>query len=500
MSDDEIAVSDRGDTSLNGVGAAQLAIARDTRLVMRAFLAVAVLLMLTACTAGAGSPARHSASASTATFSKSASEPATSAVAPPATRYLDWPTYHGDLARSGYSAAMPAVTRPLRVLAIRRLDGAVYASPIVAAGVVVIATEADTVYGFDRAGTQLWRTNLGIPARSSDLPCGNIDPSGITGTPTYDAATGSVFAVAEHAGPVRHELVALDVTTGAVRWRRSVDLPGAAPNAMQQRGALTVTGGRVWVSFGGRAGDCGDYKGRLIGSPLDGQGTLVSYTVPTSREAGIWTPPGPAVDAAGRLYVAVGNGAAGAGDPYDHSDSVLELDAGARLVDSFSPTTWASDNAADLDLGSQGPALVGDWVFAAGKSGTAYVLRRGALGGIGGQVSSMSLCRSFGGTAVVGALVYVPCNDGLRAVRINAAGVIVPLWRAAASITGSPVVGGGRVWSLDPGAGLLHALDPATGQSLAQVDVGVTSRFATPAISGDELLVPTMTGLVIVGS
>ena len=29
----------------------------------------------------------------------------------------------------------------------------------------------------------------------------------------------------------------------------------------------------------------------------------------------------------------------------------------AQLTDSFSPTTWASDNAADLDLGSQGPAL-----------------------------------------------------------------------------------------------------------------------------------------------
>lgn len=463
---------------------------------MRALLALAVsLLTLTGCTRGV--PADPN-SASSSVAGTSAAAPSASRPAQPSTP--DWPTYHGDLARSGYSAAMPAVTRPPRVLTARRLDGAVYASPIVAAGVIVVATEADTVYGFDRAGRQLWRTNLGLPARSTDLPCGNIDPSGITGTPAYDPATGSVFAVAEHAGPVRHELVALDVRTGAVRWRRSVDLPGAAPNAMQQRGALTVTGGRVWVSFGGRAGDCGDYKGRLIGSPLGPGGALISYTVPTSREAGMWTPPGPTVDAAGRLYVAVGNGAAGPGDPYDHSDSVLELDANARLVSSFSPTTWASDNAADLDLGSQGPALVGDWVFAAGKSGTAYVLHRGALGGIGGQVSSAPLCRSFGGTAVVGERGYVPCADGVRAVRITATGAIVPLWRAAASITGSPVVGGGRVWSLDPDAGLLHALDPATGRSLAQVGVGVTSRFATPAISGDELLVPTMTGLVIVRS
>jgi outer membrane protein assembly factor BamB len=72
------------------------------------------------------------------------------------------------------------------------------------------------------------------------------------------------------------------------------------------------------------------------------------------------------------------------------------------------------------------------------------------------------------------------------------------LWQADPSITGSPVVGGGRVWSLDPSAGVLHALDPDTGRSSGQVTVGVTSRFATPAISASLLLVPTMAGLTIV--
>ena len=66
------------------------------------------------------------------------------------------------------------------------------------------------------------------------------------------------------------------------------------------------------------------------------------------------------------------------GDPYDYSDSVLALNTSAQLVDSYSPTTWATDNDADKDLGSQGPAIVGQWIFQAGKSGTAYVLRRSA--------------------------------------------------------------------------------------------------------------------------
>jgi outer membrane protein assembly factor BamB len=252
------------------------------------------------------------------------------------------------------------------------------------------------------------------------------------------------------------------------------------------------------VPFGGRAGDCGNYKGRVVGVPVSGQGAPIAYTVPTPREGGIWTPPGPVVDAAGHLLVAVGNGEHGRGDPYDYSDSVLKIGPDAKLRDSFSPTTWPTDNDADLDLGSQGPALVGPWVFSAGKSGTAYVLRRDHLGGIGGEVSQLGLCRSFGGTAVVRNVVYVPCTDGVRAVRIDSAGKMHVLWHAADSIAGSPVVGGGRVWALDQGAGVLHALDPATGKTREQVDVGETSRFATPALYGRYVLVPTLAGLTAV--
>jgi outer membrane protein assembly factor BamB len=292
--------------------------------------------------------------------------------------------------------------------------------------------------------------------------------------------------------------VALDLHTGAVRWRRGVDLPGTETRAMQERGALAVTGGRVWVPFGGLAGDCGGYKGRLVGIRLDGTGAPVSYTVPTAREAGIWTPPGPVVDSAGDLYVAVGNGESGVGDPYDHSDSVLRIGPDGRLRDSFSPTTWPTDNDADLDLGSQGPTLVGPWVFAAGKSGTGYVLRRGHLGGIGGQVSQAEVCRSFGGTAVAAGIVYVPCTDGIRAVAIDGSGALSVRWHADPALAGSPVVGGGRVWTLDQGGGVLHALDPATGRTREQVAVGTTSRFATPAISGRDVLVPTLAGLAVV--
>jgi outer membrane protein assembly factor BamB len=206
------------------------------------------------------------------------------------------------------------------------------------------------------------------------------------------------------------------------------------------------------------------------------------------------------VDERGRLVVSVGNGAAEAGDPYDFSDSILAIGTDARLGDSFSPTQWAQDNADDRDLGSQGPAFVGPWVFIAGKSGTAYVLRRDRLGGIGGEVSAAHVCVSFGGTAVDGDVVYVPCTDGVRAVRVDAAGHLSVLWHASDALAGSPVVGGGRVWTLDVQGGVLHALDPATGRTLEQVAVGRTSRFATPALYGSSVLVPTLAGVTFVST
>ncbi|HEY2298111.1 MAG TPA: PQQ-binding-like beta-propeller repeat protein [Jatrophihabitans sp.] len=460
---------------------------------VRAALAAVAVLVAGCTSSGTGGP---SATAPASTTPTTPASSALSSDAPPPRHLTDWPTYHGRVDRTGYAPSMPTVTRTPRIVADLKLDGAMYASPVVVGGVVIAASEGDTVYAFDLGGHKKWEQHLGSPATADELPCGNIDPLGITGTPVV--ANGTVYVAPEYGSPPRHELVALDLDTGAVRWRRSIDLPGVETRAMQERGALTVTGGRVWVPFGGLLGDCGGYKGRVIGVRLDGTGAPIAYTVPTAREAGIWTPPGPSVDAGGNLFVQVGNGASVQGDPYDHSDSVLKISPSAQLLDSFSPSSWASDNAGDLDLGSQGPALVGArWVFAAGKSGTAYVLDQRHLGGIGGEVSQVALCHSYGGTAVVGDVVYVPCTDGDRAVRIDDAGTVHPLWRATDSVNGSPVVGGGRVWTLDPTAGVLHALDLRTGVTREQVQVGETSRFATPALYGRNVLVPTMSGLVI---
>jgi outer membrane protein assembly factor BamB len=421
----------------------------------------------------------------------------TSSPAPPIP--ADWPLYHRDPARTGNDPAFPPFRGSLTRAWSTPLDGAVYGEPLVVDGRVIAATEGDSVYALDPAsGRIVWRRHLGSPVPLASLPCGDIDPLGITSTPAYDPASGSLFVVAEVNGP-HHVLFALDPATGAVRWSRGIDLPGDDPATHQQRAALALGNGYVYVGMGGLYGDCGQYQGELIGVPVTGTGPTISYRVPVAREGAIWASGGPVLDGQGHVYVSTGNGSSTT--TYDGSDSVIELSPTLTLRSRFAPASWASDNANDLDLGSLSPVLVpGGWVFIVGKSGTGYVLRQGTLGGIGGQVSATAVCTAFGGAAQAGATLYVPCTTGLAQVTISAAGSISVGWQTASGADGPPVIGGGAVWSLDLGRGELLALDPRTGKALAHVAVGSVPHFASPTLWNGQVFVGTDAGVTAINA
>ena len=430
---------------------------------------------------------------STATASETASGSGSPSASPSAAPAVpDWPVYHLNSARTGNDPGFPAFTGSLKAGWAAALDGAVYAEPLVVHGRVIAATEGDSVYALDPAtGAIIWRQKLGTPVRLSTLPCGDIDPLGITGTPAFDPATGSLFAVAELSGP-KHVLYALDPDTGAVRWSRSVDLPGNDPTTHQQRPALAVANGYVYIGFGGLAGDCGQYIGEVVGVPASGSGNTISYRVPVTREGAVWATGGPVIDASGDVYVSVGNGASTT--TYDGSDSVLELSPGLALLSRFAPSNWAADNAGDADLGSLSPVLVpGGWVFIAGKNGSGYVLRQGALGGIGGQVSSAPVCKGFGGAAQASGTIFVPCVSSLRAVTVGADGSLTPGWQSGAA-GGPPVIGGGAVWSVSS-AGRLVAFDGATGAVKGSIGVGAVPHFASPTLWQGRIFVGTLAGV-----
>ncbi|MDT4944265.1 MAG: hypothetical protein QOH14_998, partial [Pseudonocardiales bacterium] len=270
-----------------------------------------------------------------------------------------WPSDHGDGRRTGWLPTQTRFTHLARAFGVT-LDGAVYGSPIIVGSSLFVATENDSLYSLDvNTGAQRWRAHLRTPVNRSTLPCGNIDPLGITGTPVYDPGTKRVFVVTESPDPstvARHEIFGLDAGTGAIEVNRRVEVPGTDPKAEQQRGALADDGkGNIFIAFGGLAGDCGNYKGAVISIKASGAPGATAYVVPTAREAGIWAAGGPVIAPDGSVYVSVGNGASTSG-AYDYSDSVTRLSANSRRLDYFAPSTWASDNAGDLDLGSLTPA------------------------------------------------------------------------------------------------------------------------------------------------
>lgn len=372
----------------------------------------------------------------------------------------------------------------------------VQAEPLVVNGEVLVATEGDTVAAYSEAtGSRRWQTSLGRPVPGSDLPCGDISPSGVTGTPVADPGRGVLWVVA-FVRPGRHLLFSLRLDTGQVVSRRVVDPPGASPLVEQQRGALALSGGLVNIPYGGLYGDCGDYHGYVVGAAEDGSGPLRSFRVPAAQQGGIWAPSGPAVDAAGNLYVASGNASPPRGN------EVFRLSPGLAQTGSFAPADAVAMDRQDLDLGSTGPILLpGNLVFEVGKTGVGYLLRANHLGGSGGQLQATNVCTAaFGGDAAAGAMVYVPCVDGIVALRLVSPTNLAVAWRSEPFAAGSPVVAGSTVWALDPSGGRLLGFDAATGTAQARLAVGRSVRFGTPAVAAGQLYLVAGGRLLDVGS
>ena len=465
-----------------------------TRLARGARLAAAVLTGgVLAAAAGCSSSAGGTSTGAAPPFRTQSSDPGGGGDPGAA-----WPTYGRDFARSGVAAGV-AAPGPLRVSWRARLDGAVYGQPLLVGNLVIAATENDSIYGLGQAtGKVIWRTNVGTPVPLADLPCGDIDPLGITGTPVYDQASGLVYAVAETSG-YHHVLVGVSVSNGAVQVERDIPTPDGQPRYDQQRPGLAIEDGRVYVAFGGLYGDCGPYRGSVVGVPLAGNGPLLSYLVPTSREGAIWGPAGPVIGPDGTLFVSVGNGSV-TSTKFDGSDSVTELSPTLRQVGIFAPASWYADSRGDLDLGSTQPALLaGGRLLADGKSGTAYLISAAHPGGVGGQIAQASVCAAYGGAAVQGSTVYEPCAQGGMAAISTAGDQIRVLWRGPASAAGSPVVGGGAVWVTDYAGGTLYELDPATGATRNSVSLGTSlPHFASLSMTGSHAYLGTSQGVVAV--
>ena len=127
-----------------------------------AVLAPAVLLAVGLLAGCSTATSTEGTAASAATSPATTGQPAAT---PAARGGTDWTTYHRDAARTGVAPARPAAG-PLSIAWRRQLDGAVYGQPLVIGGLVIAATEGDTVYGRDRgAQVHLSLIHISEPTR-----------------------------------------------------------------------------------------------------------------------------------------------------------------------------------------------------------------------------------------------------------------------------------------------------------------------------------------------
>ncbi len=326
-------------------------------------------------------------------------------------------TYHGDAGRSG-NFVVPALSfdkaRGLHLDSTfdARVDGHLYAQPLYwhapgsNAAMLLTASESNVVQAFDAAtGKELWRRSVGRPVRRSALPCGNIDPLGITGTPVIDPSAQAIYfdAAVDDANGPRHEIFALSLKDGTVLPGWPVDVGDALqkagkhfdPHTQNQRAALTLLDGMVYAGYSGHYGDCGDYHGWVVGFSQHDPGKIVSFET-KARGGGIWAPGGfPVVGH--ELFFATGNtfGAR----TWSDGEAAFRVPSDLRRSDNkrdyFAPSDWKALDSSDEDLGGSNPIPVDlpgpsgsqALMVALGKDGKAYLLDRNNLGGIGGQLA-----------------------------------------------------------------------------------------------------------------
>jgi hypothetical protein len=310
---------------------------------------------------------------------------------------------------------------------------------------------------------------VGAPVPLSSLPCGDIDPLGITGTPVVDLPSRTLFFDAmttpDNGTTKKHLIYALNVDTGTTNSGWPVDVNATAKSGstiftsvtQNERGALVIVSNIVYVPYGGHAGDCGTYFGWIVGVPMNNPTNVLAWATP-ARGGGSWAVGGIAIDGA-NPFIATGN-TFGAGNTWSGGEAIIRFQTGPVFSgltnDYWAPTNWPALDSGDIDLGGSGALLVdvsgatpSKLVVSLGKDGNAYLLNRTNLGGVSVPLAqanvSSSPIRQAAATYRTTQGTYVAfraSSTQLSAFRINATSppTITSVWIVSQNGQGSPFV------------------------------------------------------------
>ena len=454
-------------------------------------------------------------------------------------------TYHASNNRHGLYvvpgltfAAAASVTRDTAFSAT--VTGDVYAQPLywqpkgTKTAELIVATESNVVYALNAStGAVIWQRQLPA-AISSGLPCGDISPEGITGTPVIDAATGTLYLNSQTAasGSAQHALYALSLADGSILSGWPINVQSAlktagvtfTPPQQGERSGLLFFNGALYAAYGGRDGDCNPYHGTIVQINPATQALAGNWET-RAEGGGIWSQGGISSDGT-YLYATTGN-TFNANNVWSDGEAIIRLLPGLAHSTStknfYAPANWQSLDNSDLDLGGtealplyvdkttsgQLPRLI-----ALGKDGNAYLVSRTNLGGIGGpaaikQISNTVLITAPAvyETASLTLLALTNFNGiecagqkGLQVLQLLSTGAnqIIPKWCAALNGEGSPIItttdgtANPIVWAVGAeGDNLLHGFNAVTGVAVYTGTTALSGlhRFQTLIAAGGKLYV-----------
>ncbi len=307
------------------------------------------------------------------------------------------PTNSGDNLRDGWYPEQGSLTPQLvsggtfGKLWSTKVEGSVYAQPLLVDGLVLIATEDNRVYGLDPAtGAVKWAQALSFatPWNPGDISCADLTPTiGATATPVVDPATNIAYMTHKtyasgSSGAARWYMDAIELANGKEKAGWPVLLSGSAQNApgqsfqattQLQRPGLLLLEGHVYAAFGS---DCDHepWQGWVFGVSTAGRVTARWTTRPSGSGAGIWEAgAGLTSDGPGTFMVSTGNGGAPAGPipgktpPSSLGESIVRLqvqsDGTLKPVDFFAPFDAQQLDSWDADFASGGITGLNDSYF-----------------------------------------------------------------------------------------------------------------------------------------
>ena len=398
------------------------------------------------------------------------------------------------------------------------VDSTVYAQPLYVPGlkmsdgqvhnVLFVCTENDSIYAFDADSNggadanPLWQISLltaahgagagATPQSPASTGEGDIGPTiGITGTPTIDPATNTMYVVAatEESGAYYSRLHAINIITGAEQPGSPVNITATvagtgngssggelsfSPLWENQRPALDYFNGYVYIGYAAH-GDLGPWHGWLFAynaSTL--KQTAALCLSPNSYGAGVWSSgAGMPIDddaTGGRMFVVTGNGDLSSYPAFsassDLGESIIDIglaNGGLTPTDAFTPYLFQTLNDHDWDEGSGGILMAPDQQGAyphilvqGGKEGEILVLNRDHLGGDLSTASSNS-------TALQDITGLTPQGEGY--------------WNTAAYWNGNVYV-----WPED-GVPMLFPLSSGVMNTTPSSQGNITSAFPSPSFS-----------------